>query len=134
MFGIRSSFIAGFTLFAVAALLPSHARADQRDELTYFTFTAPVQIPGADLPAGTYMFKLADPDGDRQVIRVLNQDGTKIYSTFMAVPTERMSVPDEPIVTFDEAPAGTPEPIRAFFYPGNRTGYEFVYPTADTSR
>jgi hypothetical protein len=36
------------------------AEADTWDQLTYFTFSAPVEIPGTILPAGTYSFKLAD--------------------------------------------------------------------------
>lgn len=134
MLRIRSSLIVIAAMGVLAALQPSHAWADPNDELTYFTFSAPVEIPGTALPAGTYMFKLADPDGDRNVVRVLSQDGTRIYSTFFAIPNERMALPDRPIVTFDESPAGAPEAIKAWFYPGESTGHEFVYPKDQGSK
>ena len=34
------------------------------------------------------------------------------------------------MVTFRERPAGEPEALRAWFYPGKRWGEEFVYPKA----
>ena len=36
------------------------AYADEWDQKTIFTFSAPVEIPGQVLGAGTYVFKLAD--------------------------------------------------------------------------
>jgi hypothetical protein len=35
------------------------------DQAMWFSFTAPVALPACLLPARTYMFKLADPNGDR---------------------------------------------------------------------
>jgi len=39
-------------------------RADRQtwhvNKTTFLTFSGPVQVPGASLPAGTYMFRLAD--------------------------------------------------------------------------
>jgi hypothetical protein len=32
------------------------------------------------------------------------------------------------VIKFTEVPSGSPDAIRAWFYPGNRTGHEFVYP------
>jgi hypothetical protein len=34
------------------------------------------------------------------------------------------------VVTFTERPAGEPEALRAWFYPGRQWGEEFVYPKA----
>jgi hypothetical protein len=33
------------------------------------------------------------------------------------------------IITFDERPGGSPEAVRAWFYPGENYGHDFVYPT-----
>ena len=122
------SFVTVALAVGVLAVLPASARADTWDQLTYFTFSAPVEIPGVALPAGTYMFKLADADGSRNVIRVLSKDGSKVYSTFFAIPDERLTPTDKPVVTFEETPVGTPEAIKAWFYPGDTVGHEFVYP------
>jgi hypothetical protein len=104
------------------------ARADERDQLMIFTFSGPVAIPGAVLPAGTYQFKLADPEADRNVVEIRSEDGSKGYGTLMTVPNERSIPTDKPVVTFREPVPGSPEAIRAIFYPGSTTGMEFVYP------
>lgn len=113
---------------AIVVCLAPGARADEWNKKTYLTFSGPVQIPGATLPAGTYLFQLADPDNARHVIMVRDKDGTKIYSMFMTIPNERLDTPDNNVVMFAERPAGTPQAIQAWWYPGDRTGEEFVYP------
>ena len=134
MLRIRS-FLLPAVAAAVFAVLPaSPARADTWDQLTYFTFSAPVEIPGVALPAGTYMFKLADADASRKVVRVLSKDGSKVYATFFTIPEERLTPTDKPMVTFGETPAGTPEAIKAWFYPGDTLGHEFVYPKDQAER
>jgi hypothetical protein len=35
---------------------------------------------------------------------------------------------DKPVIKFEERPSGTPEAIKAFFYPGDEYGLQFVYP------
>jgi len=125
---IRSSLIVAVTIIVVGALHPLPAQADTWDQLTYLTFSAPVEIPGTVLPAGTYTFKLADPDASRDVVRVLSRDGSQVYATFFTIPDDRLTPTDKPTVTFEETPAGTPEAIKAWFYPGDEIGHEFVYP------
>src|SRR4051812_35868546 len=49
------------TTLCVTALgigLAGRAAADERDKKTVVTFSAPVELPGKALPAGTYVFKL----------------------------------------------------------------------------
>jgi len=111
----------------VVALAPG-ARADEWNKKTYLTFSGPVQIPGATLPAGTYMFQLAAPDTARHVIMVSSKDGSKIYGMFMTIPNDRLDTPDENVVMFSETPAGTPQAVQAWWYPGDRIGEEFIYP------
>lgn len=114
-------------LAAVLAIAPT-ARADEYNKLTYLTFSGPVQIPGATLAAGTYMFKLADTMADRHIVQVFDKDGGKLYATLLAVPDYRIDAPDKNVVMFAERPAGTPQAVRAWWYPGDTTGEEFVYP------
>jgi len=110
-------------LFAVP-----NVRADEYTKLTYLTFSGPVQLPGVTLPGGTYMFKLADPDSGRRILQVWDKEGTKLYTTLMTIPDERMQATDEPAVMFTERPSGQAAAIKSWFYPAERTGYEFVYP------
>ena len=112
----------------LAIALPSPAQASEFNKETFFTFSGPVGLPGISLPAGTYMFTLADPDGDRSVVRVFNHDGTVCYGTFLTRPDAQPAVVDRPSVTFEERAARAPEAVRTWFYRGDETGREFLYP------
>jgi hypothetical protein len=113
-------------------LAPRFARADENDQLMIVTFSGPVAIPGSVLPAGTYQFKLADPEDDRTILEIRSEDGSKAYATLITIPEERAVPTDEPVVTFREPVAGSPEAIQAIFYPGSLTGMELVYSTDAT--
>src|SRR5262245_18094301 len=118
--------LCGAALLAVC-LAPA-AHADEWTKLTYFTFSAPVEMPGMVLPAGSYKFELADPDSTRRVVRISDKEGGKIQGIFLSIPDQKLEPSDKPIVMFRETPAGAPEAVKAWFYPGETTGYEFVYP------
>jgi hypothetical protein len=113
---------------ALVVLAAQSARADESNQLMILTFSGPVQVPGAVLPAGTYQFKLAVPGTDRHIVEILSEDGSHSYTTLATIPDERSTPTDEAIVTFKEPTAGSPDAIRAIFYPGETTGLEFVYP------
>jgi hypothetical protein len=125
---VSASVFVALTVGIAIALTASPARANQWDQRTYFTFSAPVAVPGVALPAGTYQFRLADTDGAHNIVQVLSEDGTKVYATFFAVPEARVTPSDKPVVTFEEGPAGAPELIKAWFYPDDATGHAFIYP------
>jgi hypothetical protein len=110
-----------------AALAPA-AHADEFNKLTLLTFSAPVDVPGMTLPAGTYRFALADPESGRRAVKVTDKDGTKTYGMFLSIPNQRMKPTDKPVVMFKEAPAGAPPAVQVWFYPGETYGYEFAYP------
>src|SRR5260370_6749292 len=113
---------------ALTMLLAPGARADQWNKKTILTFSGPVQIPGATLPAGSYVFKLADLSGNRHVVQVFDKDEKKVITTLMAIPNERLEPADDPVVLFSERPAGSPQAVKVWVYPGERIGHEFVYP------
>ena len=113
---------------AIALLAATGAHADEWNKKTYLTFSGPVQIPGATLPAGTYLFQLADPDNARHVVMVASKDGSHIYGMFLTIPNDRIDTPDDNVVMFGESPAGAPQAVQAWWYPGERIGEEFVYP------
>jgi len=118
-----------------AALVPG-AKADEWNRKTTMTFSGPVEIPGVHLkgwsilPAGTYVFKILDSKSDRHIVQIFNKDETEIYATILAIPNYRLKATDNTVVTFRERPAGEPEALRAWFYPGRNWGEEFVYPKA----
>lgn len=112
-----------FTLFTSKA-----AMADDWDESTKLTFSEPVEVPGQVLPAGSYWFKLADSEADRNIVQIWNADRTQLITTILAIPDYRQNPPEKTIINFQERPSGRPEAIRSWFYPGNNSGEEFVYP------
>jgi len=113
---------------ALTACLAPGVRADEWNKKTILTFSGPVQIPGVTLAAGTYVFKLADLASNRHVVQVFDKDEKKIYGTILAIPDQKLDPSDKPIVMFAERPAGVPQAVKAWFYPGETIGNEFVYP------
>jgi hypothetical protein len=126
--------VLGLALLGLA-FSPS-ATADEWNKKTVFTFSGPVEIPGVHLhgygvlPAGTYVFKVLDSQSDRHIVQILSQDGSTVYATILAIPNSRLKATDKTVMTFRERPAGEPEALRAWFYPGRLWGEEFVYPKA----
>jgi hypothetical protein len=125
----RSSVIAvvlGIGLLAGLSARP--AQASDLDKLMYVTFSGPVEIPGVALPAGTYIIELANPGSSIRLVRVSSSDRKTVYATFFALPDSRLAPPDDTLMTFREPRAGSPVAIKTWFYPGETTGFEFVYP------
>jgi uncharacterized protein involved in type VI secretion and phage assembly len=105
------------------------ARADNWDKKIIVTFGDSVEIPGQVLPAGTYVFKLAASMSDRHIVQIWNRDETQLIATLLTVPDYRFDAPDAPRFEFDERPSNSPMALRTWFYPGESTGEEFVYPS-----
>ena len=59
---------------------------------------------------------------------VLSADGKTPYGMFFSLPAERFEPASAPEVRFMETAAGVPAAIKAWWYPGERMGYEFMYP------
>jgi len=123
-------------LALMGAVFSPGVKADAWNRKTVMTFSGPVEIPGVHLkgwgvlPAGTYVFKILDSQSDRHIVQIFNQDESQILATILAIPNYRLKVTDKTVITFRERPAGEPEALRAWFYPGRNFGEEFVYPKA----
>ncbi len=108
------------------------AKADEWNKLTIFTFSAPIEVPGYHgplvLPAGTYTFKLLNSDTNRDIVQIFNKAQNHLYTTTLAIPDYRMKPRGKTIVKFEERSANSPEALKAWFYPGDQYGQEFVYP------
>jgi len=122
------------TIFAVLALtllgaaLATGARADEWNKKTVMTFSQPVEIPGQILPAGTYTFVLLDSPADRHIVQIFDADGTHIIATVLAINNYRLKPSGDTVVKFAERAGDNPEALKAWFYPGDNFGQEFVYP------
>ncbi|MFL6280617.1 MAG: hypothetical protein ACJ731_10930 [Vicinamibacterales bacterium] len=104
------------------------AQSPDTSNTTIMTFSAPVSLPGVTLPAGSYMFKLADSQVNRNIVQVFDKDRSKILATILAIPAERNQPADETVITFAESPANAAPAIRYWYYPGDKRGQEFAYP------
>ncbi len=113
------------------AVLP--AAADSWDKKTTVTFSGPVALPGMTLPAGTYVFKLMNSASDRHIVQVFNEDQDHLYTTILAIPNYRLTPTDQTVLNFNEAAPGKPVAVRAWFYPGDNFGQEFVYPKEEAT-
>lgn len=98
------------------------------DRSTIVTISAPVSLPGVVLPAGQYLFRLADTQASRNVVQIFDKDRTKIFATLIAVSAERNEPSGEAVITFREAPANQPPALRYWYYAGEKSGQEFAYP------
>jgi hypothetical protein len=120
----------------MGAALTAIASADEYNRKTVVTFSGPVEIPAVHLkgwsvlPAGTYVFKIVDSQSDRHIVQIFSADEKTVYATVLAIPNFRLKVTGKTVITFRERPAGEPEALRAWFYPGRAWGEEFVYPKA----
>jgi hypothetical protein len=124
-------FVVTFSLALVSALaLPGITRADGWNQATKISFSAPVEVPRQVLPAGTYWFTLADNMSDRNVVQIWNSDRSQLLNTILAIPDYRLKPSGKTVINFEERPAGQPEAIHSWFYPGSNHGEEFVYPKA----
>jgi hypothetical protein len=123
---VGRSLLAVLAVSCVGVAVPRTAAADEWNKETVLTFSRDVEIPGKVLPAGKYVFRLADSASNRHVVQVFDQAG-RILATIFTIPAARLSATDDTRVTFEEQPAGAPFPIKKWYYPGNLNGEEFIY-------
>src|SRR3984893_4145311 len=122
-----------FCLLAItllSATVLSSVRADTWNKKTVVTFSQAVEVPGKVLPAGTYTFQLLDSPSDRHIVQIFSADGSQIITTILAINNYRLQPTGATVMKFNERPGDSPEALRAWFYPGDNFGQEFVYPKA----
>lgn len=115
---------------AAAVLLTSTFAAAQGildSRLTNVTFSGPVTIPGHVLPAGTYHFQLADSQANRNIVEVFDKDN-HLMATMLAIPAKRNQPEGDPVITFKETRSDVPPAVHYWYYAGETSGSELVYP------
>ncbi|HEX4277649.1 MAG TPA: hypothetical protein VHZ74_19975 [Bryobacteraceae bacterium] len=124
-------------LFAAAmgiiAVTPK-ASADAWDKKTIVTISGQMEVPGVTLEPGTYVFKLADSSSDRHIVMIQNERMNHTFATILAIPNYRLRPTGKSQFLFWETPAGEPAALRAWFYPADNFGQEFVYPKGKFTR
>jgi hypothetical protein len=125
---INRGYIVAGLIIAFSLFFELAAHADESDQATTITFSQPIQIPGHVLPAGSYLFKLVNPDSDRNIVQIFNADRTALYATLQTISTDRKEPTAHTVVTLAEQGGGQPDVLLRWFYPGSETGNEFLYP------
>jgi hypothetical protein len=110
----------------VGVVVPRPAAADAWNKETVLTFSRNVEIPGTVLPAGKYVFRLADSASNRHVVQVFDEAG-RILATVLTIPAARLTATEDTRIAFEEQRAGAPFPLKKWFYPGDLGGEEFIY-------
>ena len=133
---IRTKLFTACALAFVVSLAGTSATAQEpANQITYFTFSAPFELPGGKtLPAGKYVFKIVDSPSNRHIVQVMSEDRREMHATLMAIPAQRAEASDEPEVRFMEAEANAAPAIRTWWYPGRSIGHEFIYPKSQARR
>jgi hypothetical protein len=108
--------LAGFSL------LPVIGKADQWNHETNITLSAPAEIPGQILPAGNYVFQLADNNSDRNIVQIF-------ITTLIAIPAYRLEATNDSVVMVQEGIGGSPDALSRWFFAGDVRGVGFVYPS-----
>ena len=124
---INKGYIAVGLVIAFALFFELGAHADESDEATFLSFNAPVQIPGQVLPAGAYLFELADHGAEPNVVQVFSADRTVLYGTFLTAATQRQDPTGDTTVTLAEPESGGTPVLVKWFYPGRDIGNELLY-------
>jgi hypothetical protein len=117
-------------LLALNFLMTKPVRADEWNKKMEFQFSVPVEIPGRVLAPGKYVFELAQSQTERGIVEVFSEDSTgneSLIATILAIPDRTLNTPDHPIHFEERSPEG-PEAVHSWFYPGENTGWRFVYP------
>src|SRR5215471_7492302 len=124
---------ASFVVAAASAHV--HAQSAAVNKRTFLTFNRAVQVPGATLPAGTYLFRIANPNA-QTIWQILDEHGRHVLATFYFVSTKERTVQEinqagnKPVVRFHETPQGVAPAMKALYYPSEPAGSFFLYPKA----
>jgi hypothetical protein len=128
---ILKTMLAALSASLLVLAFAASAGADTEfNKRTTVIFTQPVEIPGQVLPSGTYTIELFESLGNRHIVRIYNKDRSKLIATVLAIPNRRLKPTGENVMKFAERPGNAPDALKAWFYPGDNFGQEFVYPKA----
>jgi hypothetical protein len=118
----------GALLLFVGATASTSAWVDSSSRLSFVTFNGTVALPGVVLPAGSYIFELASPHADQELVRVSSRDRSKVYlTTFTTIVKRPAGLPADRIVTLGETARDGATPVKAWFPSRSADGFEFVY-------
>ena len=109
--------------FVGSAFVPE-LKADDWDKKTRITIDQAIDVQGTVLPAGSYVMKLLGSP-DQRTVEIFNAAEDHILVTVLASPVSRFNPTDRSEFRFYDGAAGQPQALRAWFYPGDESGFGF---------
>src|SRR5580692_8484839 len=91
------------TLALAALAFAGNVQADTLNKKTVITFSEPFEVPGVGaqiLPAGTYVFKVLESFGDRNIVQIFNADERQVLTTILAINNYRLKPTEKTVLTF----------------------------------
>lgn len=123
--------MAMFACLLLAATLTPQARADADNQEVRFTTAGPIEVPGRVLSPGTYDIELAGSGSP--VAGLWSANGAHFYGFFQTLPVDRTHRISRSEVDLSKTFARNPERLKDWFYPGETTGHELLYPVSRKS-
>ena len=123
---LRNTRVATILALNVCAMLTAMAHAAEPAKQTQFSTNGPVEVPGMMLDTGQYLFKLIEPEAQRNVLQVFETvqlwtgDGTRLLSTMLTMPNYDLPPTDKTVFTFFERGPQQPKALRIWFAPGRK--------------
>jgi hypothetical protein len=118
---------------ALGFALAPPAKAQGTVEQSSFTLTEPLDVGGTVLQPGTYQIKVVLLQGNRNMLRVMNADGTQLITTVLSIPHQEAPGAEQVPAsryTYYPASAGHIAALRTWYAadtPG-LGGHDIVYP------
>ena len=109
-------------------LMVASTQAWGTSNVNHLTFSKAVALPGVVLPAGAYTFEAGPGGASRNIVVVRARNGQRpLYLGFTREVRRPAGMSTNSLMSFNEAPAGQPTPIAAWYEIDSSTGHEFLY-------
>ncbi len=125
----RKIFALMFCLAVFGVVFVPRASAVNNDEMILNVRKGPVDVPGRVLEPGTYDLCFANLE--HTIVFLSTANGREPIGFFPVIPVYRQDRTDNAVIRVSKAPKHAPAAIYSFFYPGRKTGYQFLYPHAE---
>jgi len=125
---LRKGAIVGVVALLCLSLAPV-ASAQLQKEKALFSVSESLEIGSHTLPPGTYQIEVVQLAFNRNLIKVTDRDGTKVFATALATPhpiKEDEMIPDSRFVYFPSV-AGQTKVLRTWYGPDKAYGQDIIY-------
>ncbi len=130
---LTSWLVAGMCAALLGFVFAPKATAQGTVEQSSFTLTEPLDVGGTVLQPGDYQIKVVLLQGNRNMLRVMNADGTQLIATVLSIPHQEgpgaVQIPTSRYTYYPASP-GHIKALRTWYAPDTPGlgGHDIVYP------